>query len=95
MIRSKCGLPDHIRRKCPKTLSRIARENRSDGEDEEEKNKHTSKANKKKGYLNSKVVHHFLSVLDQVNLSDVDTDSEDEATPKGKKTFDWAMSNGK
>jgi len=50
-----------------------------------DKKKHTLRNNKKTSYLNCKVVHHVLSALDEVNLSDVDTNSEDDATPKGKK----------
>jgi len=84
----ECGSLKHIRLKCIKYLARIAR----DDEDEEEeidtsdKKKHTLRNNKKKSYLNRKVVHCVLSALDQVNLSDVDMDSEDD-TPKGKKFF--------
>jgi hypothetical protein len=43
------------------------------------------KTNKKKGYLNCKVVHRVLAALDQVNLSDVDSDNEDDENHKGKK----------
>lgn len=42
------------------------------------------KGKTKKDYLNRKVVHRVLSALQQVDLSDVDTDSEDD-TPRGKK----------
>lgn len=65
-------------------MSRIAREEKE--KEEPVKRKHTFKENKKKkGHSNRKVVHRVLSALEQVNLSDVDTDSEEDATPKTKQ----------
>jgi len=72
----ECGSLKHIRPKCPKYLARIATDNEDKEEeiDTSDKKKHTLRNNKKKSYLNRKVVHRVLSALDQVNLSDVDTD---------------------
>src|SRR6266540_42188 len=82
----ECGSLNHILPKCPKFLARIAKdEDEKEEKDEQDKKKHTSKSNKKRGYLNRKVVHRVLSALDQVNLSDVDMNNEDDGTPKGKK----------
>jgi hypothetical protein len=82
----ECGPLNHIRPKCPKFLARITRdEDEKEEDDEQDKKKHTFNTNKKKGYLNRKVVHHFLAALDQVNSSDVDSDNEDDENHKGKK----------
>jgi len=71
---------------CPKFLARIAK-HKDDEEDEiETTKKHTLKGNNKKGYLNRKVVHRVLLALEKVNLSDVDTDSEED-TSKGRKNL--------
>ena len=65
----ECGSLNHIRPKCPKFLARIAKdEDEKEEEDEQDKKKHTSKSNKKRGYLNRKVMHRVLSAIDQVNL---------------------------
>jgi hypothetical protein len=73
----ECGSISHIHPKCPKFLARIIRdEDEKEEDDEQDKKKHTSKTNKEKGYLNRKVVHHILAALDQVNSSDVDSDSD-------------------
>jgi hypothetical protein len=73
----ECGSISHIHPKCPKFLARIIRdEDEKEEDDEQDKKKHTSKTNKEKGYLNRKVVHHILAALNQVNSSDVDSDSD-------------------
>jgi hypothetical protein len=70
----------------PKFLARITRdEDEKEEDDEQDKKKHMSKTNKKKGYLNRKLVHRVLAALDQVNLSDVDSNSEDDENHKGTK----------
>jgi hypothetical protein len=82
----ECGSLNHIHPKCPKFLARITRdEDEKEEDDEQDKMKHMSNTNKKKGYLNRKVVHRVLAALDQVNSSDVDSDNEDDENHKGKK----------
>ena len=84
---SECGSPNHIRPNCPKFLRKIGKDDVEEEDEGEDGKKHTFKKNKKKGYLNRKVVHRVLSALEQVNLSDVDTDSEDDDIPKSKKNL--------
>jgi hypothetical protein len=83
----ECGSLNHIRPKCPKFLARISRDEEKDEEEtQSDKKKHTFRRHKKNGYLNQKVVHRVLSALEQVNLSDIDSESSDEDTSrKGKK----------
>jgi hypothetical protein len=89
----ECGDVNHIHPNCPKFLARIGRDKDNNEEETERTKKHTLRSNKKKGHLNRKVVHRVLSALEQVNMSDVDTDSEDDIS-KGRR-LDWALSNGK
>lgn len=78
----ECGDPNHIRPKCPKFLARVAK----DKDDEEDEIQRTKKHTIRRRALNRKVVHRVLSALEQVNMSDVDTDSEDD-TSNGKKNL--------
>lgn len=80
-----CGSLNYIHSKSPKFLVRIARDESEEKEQIErsDNKKHTFRSNKK-DYLNHEVVYRVLSDLNQVNLSDVDMNNEDDATPKGK-----------
>lgn len=80
----KCGSLNYIHSKSPKFLVRIARDESEEKEQIErsDNKKHTFRSNKK-DYLNHEVVYRVLSVLNQVNLSDVDMNNEDDATPRG------------
>ena len=67
-------------------MVRVAKDKDDEKDEIERTKKHTIRSNKKKGYLNRKVVHRVLSALEQFNMSDVDTDSEDD-TSNGKENL--------
>jgi hypothetical protein len=78
----ECGDLNHIRSNCPKLADKASKE-------EKEKKKRSFNNKKKKSFLNRKDVHQVLSVLEQVNLSDVDSESsEDDTTSKSKTLRD-------
>jgi hypothetical protein len=62
-----------------------------DNEDEikSDKKEHTFNRKNMKNFLNRKIIHQVLLVLDQVNMSNVDLESsEEEKTIKDKKVHD-------
>ena len=77
-----CGDLNHFCSNCAKLAEKVSKE-------EKEKKKRLINNNKKKSFLNRKFVHWVLSALQQVNLSDVDSESsEDDTTSKSKTLHD-------